>query len=221
MPSAFYSQPGRGRAQPARAAPSARSSLGRDCIWYTEDFGATWRTLRAGTDPITASTAGKPGTYNRSQDQLGEAVYVCRFAGPDVLWVLTGQRYERPGGQVFRFERAAGSADAGGPGNWTKPAPRILSQSAKGKKDATGADGGIRQAVAWTDLAVNLELGGVQRGSKGAVYLGTAGHPTNTDVDTLYWFDGESTWHATGLRGSVPAPGDGGGLRPGEPGDRV
>ena len=133
-------------------------------------------------------------------------MYACRFAGPDVLWVLTGQRFQRPGGQVFRLERAAGSADAGGPGNWTKPAPRILSQSAKGKKDATGGDGSVRQAASWTDLAVNLELGGVQRGSKGAVYLGTAGHPTNTDVDTLYWFDGESTWHATGLRATVPAP---------------
>ena len=197
--SAFYSQPG----AIAHGRPSGtvgQIAIGTDRVWYTEDFGATWVTLPAGTDPITATT------YNRGQDQLGEAVYACRFAGPDVLWVLTGQRFQRPGGQVFRLERAAGSADAGGPGNWTKPAPRILSQSAKGKKDATGGDGSVRQAASWTDLAVNLELGGVQRGSKGAVYLGTAGHPTNTDVDTLYWFDGESTWHATGLRATVPAP---------------
>ena len=28
----------------------------------------------------------------------------------------------------------------------------------------------------------------------------------DADVDTLWWFDGESTWHATKLRAKVPAP---------------
>ena len=198
--SAFYSSPGTVK----HTRPSGdvgQIVLGTDRVWYTEDFGTTWVTLPSGTDPITAAT------YNRAQDQLGEAVYVLRFAGPDVLWVLTGQRFQQSGGQLFRLERTAGSADAGGPGTWTKPAARVLRQSGKGKKDATGGDGSIRDAVAWTDLAVNLELDGVQRGSKGAVYLATAGHPTNTDVDTLYWFDGDQTWHATGLRkNAVPAP---------------
>lgn len=198
--SAFYSQPGTIK----HGRPSGdvgQIVIGTDRIWYTEDFGTTWVTLPSGSDPITAAT------YNRGQDQLGEAVFVCRFASPDVLWVLTGQRNQKSGGQLFRLERAAGSADAGGPGTWAKPAARLLRQSGKGKKDATTADDSIRQAVAWTDLAVNLELDGVQRGSKGAVYLATAGHPTNSNVDTLYWFDGEHTWHATGLRkNAVAAP---------------
>ena len=82
-----------------------------------------------------------------------------------------------------------------------------LRQSRKAKKDATSADGPIREAIAWTDLAVNHDAGGAQRGPKGAVYLGTAGHPTNAAVDTLWWFDGTKTWHPTGLRAeAVAAP---------------
>jgi hypothetical protein len=84
---------------------------------------------------------------------------------------------------------------------------RIVRQSEKNKKDETSAEGPLREAVAWTDLAVNPDAGGAQRGTKGAVYLGTAGHPTNEAVDTLWWFDGTETWFPTGLRSEgVPAP---------------
>jgi hypothetical protein len=182
--------------------------LGTDRVWYTEDWGSTWVTLPSGTDPITPPPGAGVGRYDRSQDQLGEAVSVCRFAHPDVAWILTSPvDFDKPGGQIFRLERTPGSADAHGPGTWTKPPERLLAQSAKGKKDATDASAAMRQALAWTDIAVNLDAGGVQRGTKGAIYLGTAGHPTNDDVDTLWWFDGTHDWHATGLRrNGVPAP---------------
>src|SRR5581483_10259485 len=176
--------------------------LGTDRIWYTEDWGAHWVTLPKATDPITATT------YDEKQDQLSEPVSVCRWQSPDVGWVLTAQPYEQPGGQIFRLQRAANTALVNGPGTWTME--RILAQSRKNKKDTTKADGPMRDAVGWTDIAVNLDLDGSgnpqQRGTKGALYLGTAGHPTKDDVDTLWWFDGTSAWHATKLRDELPAP---------------
>jgi hypothetical protein len=174
--------------------------IGTDRVWYTSDWGSHWFTLPTGTDPITATT------YNRTQDQLGESVTTCRWATSDVAWILTQKRFEQPGGQVFRLERTA-VPDDHRPGTWNRPPERLLLQSEKNKKDETSAEGPIREAIAWTDLAVNLDANGLQRGPKGAVYLGTAGHPTNEDVDTLWWFDGTETWHPTGLRAEgVPAP---------------
>jgi hypothetical protein len=203
--SAFYSSPGAIK-HTRPGGDVGQVILGTDRVWYTEDWGGHWVTLPTGTDPLT------PSTYNRTQDQLGETVKVCRWASPDVAWILTGSRYiDVGGGQVFRFERASGSADAGGPGSWTSPPERILPQSTaqhgKAKKvTPTAFDAHIREASAWTDLAVNLEAGGAQRGTKGAVYLGTAGHPTKTEVDTLWWFDGTDTWYPTHLRSKVAAP---------------
>jgi hypothetical protein len=204
--SAFYSTPA--AIKHTRGANEVGQVLiGTDRVWYTEDWGAKFFTLPTGTDPIKPKTASTLATHDRKQDQLGESVTVCKWAGPDVAWILTQQRFESPGGKIVRLQRTAGSADAGGPGNWAKPPERLLAQSRKNKKDATKADGPIREAVAWTDLAVNPDAGGVQRGTKGAVYLGTTGHPDKPEVDTLWWFDGTSKWHKTGLRDEgVPAP---------------
>jgi hypothetical protein len=58
----------------------------------------------------------------------------------------------------------------------------------------------------WTDIAPNLNAGGVQRGTKGALYIGTIGHETKAGVDTLWWFDGTDQWYPTLLRNAVPAP---------------
>ncbi len=199
--SAFYSSPA--AIKHTRGATDVGQVLiGTDRVWYTEDWGTTFFTLPTGSDPITATT------YNRKQDQIGEAVTVCKWAGPDVAWILTQDiSADGPGGKILRLQRTPGSADAGGPGTWTGPPELLLEQSRKNKKDATKADGPIREAAAWTDLAPNLDAGGAQHGTKGAVYLGTAGHPDKPDVDTLWWFDGTSQWHKTGLRPEgVPAP---------------
>ncbi len=177
-------------------------------LWYTENFGAPWPgpagarwvTLPTGTDPL-------PG--NTSQDDFGEAITVCRWQSADVAWAL-GE------GKLMRYARTAGSDAAGGPGTWTRET--IIKKNIKNKKDATKADGPIRESAVWTDIGVNLDPpAGAnqpprQHGSKGAMYLGTIGHPTNDDVDTLWWFDGTSKWFKTGLRKDdqghprVPAP---------------
>ncbi|HSC90821.1 MAG TPA: hypothetical protein VLB86_04120 [Gaiellaceae bacterium] len=167
--------------------------IGTDRLWYTDDWGSTWATLPTASDPITAAT------YNRKQDQLREPIIVCRWAGTEVAWAL-GE------GIVVRYARKPGTAPAAtnGPGAWTREV--LLKKGVKNKKDETSAEGPVREAVAWTDLAVNPEAGGAQRGTRGAVYLGTTGHRTKEAVDTLWWFDGTDTWYPTKLRERVGAP---------------
>lgn len=193
--SAFYSTPAAIEHQRG-ATVVGQVLVGTDRLWYTEDWGTTFFTLPTASDPIAAAT------YNRTQDVLGadESITVCKWASPDVAWVLTAQRSSGRGRRILRFQRTPGTADVKGPGTWAKPPESILQQSRKNKKDATKADGPIRDAVAWTDIAVNLDANGAQRGTKGALYLGTAGHPDKGDVDTLWWFDGTEKWHKTNLR---------------------
>jgi hypothetical protein len=190
--SAFYSMPA--AIAHARGAPPVDVTqvlLGTDRPWYTEDWGGTWVTLPTGKDPI------KKSTYRRSQDQLDEGILVCRWASPDVAWLLCE-------GLVVRLSRTPGSADAGGPGEWA-PARQLLRREAKPKKDETSAAGPMRAAQAWTDLAVDPTVP-PDAGPDGAVYVGTTGHPDDTAVDTLWWYDGTDTWHPTGLRAeAVPA----------------
>ena len=111
----------------------------------------------------------------------------------------------------MRYTRTPGSDNSGGPGTWSSDI--ILKKSTKNKKDATSAEGPIRDAAVWTDIAVNLDSPSAAgqppavHGTKGAVYLGTVGKPDDNEVDTLWWFDGTSTWHKTGLRtNGVGAP---------------
>ena len=197
---AFYSTP----ATVKHARPTgdvSQALIGTDRPWYTEDWGVTWVTLPTGDDPITpqrGAPSWDPPRYDRTQDQLPEGITVCRWASPDVAWILCE-------GLVMRLVRAEGSADARGPGTWTPQV--VLRKSAKGKKDATSAEGPIRESPVWTDLAINPEPDPNLAPSKEPVYMGTVGNRDNDEVDTLWWFDGSETWYPTGLRSEgVPAP---------------
>lgn len=185
---AFYSNPGavahtRGAGPGAVTVPQV--VIGTTRAWFSNDWGTTWVTLPRGTDPITATT------YDDTQDSFGQAITTCRWAGSDVAW-LVGD------GRVERMVRVPGSDTATSPGTWSRDV--ILQKGEKNKKDETSAEGPIRKAVVWTDLAVNPDVGGAPHGPKGAVYLGTVGKVGDADVDTLWWFDGTNTWHPTGLR---------------------
>lgn len=181
-------------------APAGRQTItqaivGTSRLWYSEDFGTSWVTLPGATPP----PAG-----NLSHDDFGRRIVACRWQGSEVAWVL-GE------GRLRRYSRTPGSDLAAGPGTWT--AQTIIERGVKQKKDETKANGPIRDAAVWTDIAVNLEPpttpGGepVARGTRGALYLGTVGKPGATNVDTLWWFDGGERWFATGLRASgVNAP---------------
>ncbi|MET0541046.1 MAG: M12 family metallopeptidase [Variovorax sp.] len=193
--SAPYSVPAtiaKSRGTPAPAAPNVGQLLvGTKRLWYSENFGLSWVTLPTGTDPLPA---------NLTQDDFEEPITVCAWQGSEVAWVL-GER------RVVRYARTAGTDATSGPGTWNSEL--ILLRNIKPKKDATSAEGPIRKAGIWTDIAVNLDAPPAagqppaMHGTRGAVYLGTNGHPTDTDVDTLWWFDGTDTWFPTGLRAAV------------------
>lgn len=200
--SAFYSSAAaiaHRRAAVAPAAPDVGQIIcGTNRLWYSEDFGQTWVTLPTGSDPLA--------TNNTTQDGFGQSITVCRWQSDDVAWVL-GE------GRLMRYARTPGSDAGGAPGNWTRA--DIVKKGVKNKKDATSADGPIRDSAVWTDVAVNLDAPPAagqppaQHGTKGAVYLGTIGKPGDDNVDTLWWFDGTSKWFKTGLRTDatgVPAP---------------
>jgi hypothetical protein len=159
-------------------------------VWLSEDFGTSWVTLPHGTDAL-----GPP--YTAGQDRLSSQITVCEWQDENTAWVLSDD-------QVHRLVRSPGTDSATSVGSWTMPV--VLDRGRKRKKDATTAPDALRKAAIWSDLCVNLDAGGAVHGAKGAVYLGTAGHPSDADVDTLWWFDGASTWHATKLRATVPAP---------------
>ncbi len=216
--SAFYSTAaGFATSRPAAVATHQVGQLifGTTRVWYTEEtrtiaaplvttqIGAAWFTLpgnAATPDPL-------PGDANAGlrakQDDFGERVTVCRWQDRNVAWVL-GE------GRLVRYARVPGSDDGGPPGTWSRETI-IQKDSASSRR----REDPLRASAVWTDIAVNLDAPAAagqpprQRGTKGAVYLGNIGKPRDNAVDTLWWFDGTSTWFKTGLRtdsAGVPAP---------------
>ena len=182
-------------APPSTPVPISQALIGTTRPWYSDDFGVTWVTLPTGTDPLPADPS--------AQDDLGGKVTTCRWQSPDVAWVLLTQR-------IVRLSRVPGSHNGGGPGTWQTPAetvapPGYVPPPGKAKKRPP-RPASLLDSPVWTDIAPDLQPGSppVQRGTKGALYIGTVGHETKADVDTLWWFDGTDQWHATGLRAAVP-----------------
>lgn len=190
---AFYSTPA-AIAKSRPGAPAGKQTItqlivGTSRLWYTEDFGANW---------VTLHSAGAPPAGNLTQDAFGDKITVCRWQTSEVAWAL-GE------GRVRRYARTPGTDTAAGPGTWTSDT--IIKKGVKNKKDTTSADGPIRDAAVWTDIAVNLDAPGTPRGTRGALYLGTTGKHDKEEVDTLYWFNGTDQWFPTKLRkDGVPAP---------------
>lgn len=223
--SAFYSMAAvighvRGQA-PAPAVPIAQFLIGTRRLWYTDDFGTTWCTLPTATDPLPAVIAAPPPApavapaLDTAQDSLGDRIQACRWQDPDTAWVL-GEK------AVYRFRRTPGSHHAGGAGTWapietviTKSPPPVPPWGGKAKKaPAAPADPlkPLRDAETWTEIEPNLLPAAGAQPARGALYLGTTGHPEQAAIDTLWWFDGDGHWVATDLRsrgnaGSpLPAP---------------
>ncbi|MDQ3011313.1 MAG: hypothetical protein M3X11_11490, partial [Acidobacteriota bacterium] len=201
---AFYSTPAaianHRPAAPAGLQDIAQVIIGTSRVWYTEDFGATWVTLPSGTTP----PAG-----NLAQDSFGQKITVCRWQSPEVAWILSERR-------LMRYARQAGSDVASGPGIWASADVMPIGVIPSGKaKKRPPIPPSMHDAAVWTDIAVNLDPPAgsgqppIQRGTQGAIYVGTVGKADNEDVDTLWWFDGTDKWHSTNLRKDpkgVPAP---------------
>jgi hypothetical protein len=192
--SQFYSQPAgvvHTRTVGPLTFPIGQVLVGTNRVWMTQDFGATWATLPTGTDALLPA-------YLPAQDRLGSAVVACRWQSPDEAWVLTAN-------EVYELTRTPGTDSLLSVGTWARRTELRRSFASP----AGSTRNRVKRSAVWTDLAVDLDAGGVRRGPRGAFYLGTTGHPTQPAVDTLYWFDGDLTLHATGLRseaGGVPAP---------------
>jgi hypothetical protein len=191
--SAFYSAPAAGLHTRPGAPPVTVGQIliGTTRVWMTQDFGASWATLPTGTD------AGQPA-HLPAQDRLRSAVLACRWQGEDEAWVLCRN-------EVYLFSRTPGTDTAASVGTWA----RHLELQRTFPSPAGSARALVKRSPTWTDLAVDPDVGGARRGARGAFYLGTTGRVDDPAVDTLYWFDGDLTLHATGLRteaGGVPAP---------------
>lgn len=230
---AFYSMPANiinTRSAPAAGVPArfSQTLIGTYRLWYSDDFGKKWVTLPTGTDPLVGMTAAPP-VINGAQDSIGSVITTCRWQSPDVAWVLCDQR-------IRRYSRAAGAPNGGGPGAWvdqnvvptgyTPPpvppgVPPGPEAGGKPKKrpppppapaPAPALPISLLDSKVWTDLAPNLDpppAAGqppAQRGTLGALYVGTIGHQTMPNTDTLFWFDGTDKWYPTALHAAVPAP---------------
>jgi hypothetical protein len=152
-------------------------------VWYTQDWGAHWVTVPTNTDPRAGQRAGAPAVApapNVVQDVFpakSGALRVLRWATPDRLWVLCA--------------RGLHHLDRNAAGVWQPRADISLRDVFHPHRstDVTETDTG-------NDLAVHDPA----RGAHGSVYLALTGDLSAEDDEQLWWFDGGSGWHRTGLR---------------------
>jgi hypothetical protein len=155
--------------------------VGTNRVWYSEDWGSTWRTLPTGTDPYGAAVAGAP---NPAQDVLaaGESeqrIVVLRWAGPDRLYALTGTG-------IWRLDRAGAA--------WAAPMRlynRAAVAAAHKAKNPPPSDQ-IPDDTPLTELAV-------QDPAAGRVYAGTTGAGRQH-----VWFHDGTRWRSAGLAVDSP-----------------
>jgi len=175
-------------------------------VWYSPDWGQNWVTLPSYTDPMAVGSqnavtdatvlSGAVPNYGAAQ------VIAVRWASPTRLYVLCRRI-------VLQYDIVADAAVASG----FRVTPAVLSRQAPGKSEdpqaaaAVASPGQVLPAIGeWSDLAVHNP----GDGSHGSFYVAATGHPGTPAMDTLWWFDGDDRWHATGLRTDAahgtPAP---------------
>jgi hypothetical protein len=180
----------------ATGPAASRVALGTYRVWYSANFGTSWQTLPSLTDPMALGsqnpntdpavlTGGVPDTVNG-------LVIACRWASPTRLYVLCLRA-------VIKYDFVADATVAIG----FRVAPTVLTRRTPEKcEDPQGAaqvvsPGQLLPAAgAWSDIAVHDP----NRGPHGSFYVAGTGHPNTPAMDTLWWFDGNNRWHATGLR---------------------
>jgi hypothetical protein len=177
---------------PATIANGAVNQLavGTNRVWFTQDWGAHWVTLPNGVvDP-------RAGAVNNGQDALpadGGSVRVLRWATVDRLWVVCKRG-------VYQMQRD-------GAGHWTRKDVSLKDVLHPAKSTD----------VAATDVANDIAVHDPARGSLGSLYLALLGDLSTSDDDQLWWFDGSSTWHKTGLAAKTNAAALAVAVEPGHP----
>jgi hypothetical protein len=183
----FYSSPG---VVAAANAEGARLAIGTNRVWVSDDFGATWFTVPNGSDP---RGSGRTDTHQDVPYKDERATTLAaRWNGEDELFVLNVR-------SVQRYARAPGT------GKWSRHA--ITDHKNKcfdyTESDIKGSKmGHLPPLGQWSDLAVHLP--GPE--GKSTLYVACASLHATPKMDTLWWYDGTGTWHATKLRDAVEAP---------------
>ena len=196
------------------APGSSRLALGTTRIWFSADWGATWRTLRSLGDPMAKAlplqnndtdACVDDGATPPVRNKVRGRVHAVRWASPERLYVLCRR-------EVLKYELIADASVAGGL-RVTKVA--LTKQDPAKKEDPQAAASVLTpgqrlpEIGEWSDIAAHDN----SRGPHGSFYVSGTGDPAKPEMDTVWWFDGSSRWHATGLRTDpdhperrVPAP---------------
>ncbi len=188
----FYSAPG---VVAAKTADGSRLAVCTNRVWVSEDFGAHWFTVPSKSDPRGTDPSGKvrsdTGQDVFYKDARAEAL-AARWNGEDELYVLNGE-------SVQRFTRAPGTD------TWTHA---VVTAQHNKCFDYTESDikgpkmPHLPPLGDWSDLAVHLP----GPGGTSTLYVACTSLNSTPKMDTLWWYDGVSTWHATKLREAVKAP---------------
>lgn len=189
----------------------SRLALGSTRVWFSRDWGKTWATLPGLLDPLAS------GVQNLETDACVLTAGVHdKFRGRVVAnrWADESRLYTLCERAVLVHDLIADPFAVATGGLRAKR--EVLSVRGHRKKEGaaaavTVASPGPRlpEVGIWSDIATHQP----REGSFGTFYVATTGDPSKPAMDTLWWFDGTSQWHATGLRNnpvdpakSVPAP---------------
>ena len=201
--------------------------MGTNRVWYSPDWGRSWATLPAGTDPragdnpdLAQDVVERNGTASGQYADEVPTFLCCTsthrgslVTGHGILAVKIAAISDDGGQRRLRVVALFDSGAAVMQGTQTTPTGtftwrylgKFLFRDPVGAAETAAATNGdpiahppIQERVSdvtWDDP---------DAGSFGSFYVTTIGRNTAIDPDTLWWFDGTSTWRPCGVRATVP-----------------
>jgi hypothetical protein len=167
------------------AGTTTQLAIATNRVWYSENWGTSWRTLPTGNDPYDNTIAGAPRV---NQDILAVPdhdtdgrIVALRWAGPDRLYAMTSQG-------IWRLDRTAGA--------WQPPVrlyDGVAVAASHKRKNAPPSDQ-IPDDTPLGEIAVHDP-------AAGTLYAGTSG----SGRQHVWFYDGTAHWHSAGLPVDSPA----------------